>query len=528
MNQQSAHRYEDRLLEFAYGELPAAEARSIEAHVKGCARCTGALREIDGVRRQMSQLAPEPAPEEGLESLLAYAQQAARRAQAGPAPARGVRRWLFGLAGTASLAAVLLVVGVVANRVRPQLPSFAPEALKTAAAREELHAQEAAAPAPPAAEPRSGQGLAPEQERQDKAPAADLPVAGALASEAAGNEDAPQENWRRVEDYKLSTRDAPQYKQAGPDMLDRGQNFVPGRGTRPVLPTAGAQEAARLKSAPLPADGEMTFPPKRSKAPSRAPVAGSGGGFESGSGLGSSSLRKSVPAQYDEDSRVSAQVDDQLAEARQPPPQAEAKSAPLEVARSVGRESSWMAKDKGGASEVAAKEEVAKKVVSATAPSSPTGWAGSKADLSSAPGKAAPAPAPVAAPAAEPPPPPKMRAPAAQELYAAANRARAGSPEEIEALIGALDAGLSGQYRLSALQRLCIRLENQDDARAYDYCSAWANADPGSAVANKRAREAEVRWSARKAKAKPAQAADSFESSPAATTPKPAEPAVKY
>src|SRR4051812_35719838 len=152
MNQQGAHRYEDRLLEFAYGELPVAEARSIEAHVKGCPRCTGALQEIQGVRHQMSQLAPEPAPEAGLDSLFAYAEQAARRAQAGPVPARGVRRWIFGIVGAASLAAVLVVVGVVANR--PDLAPASPASIQKDEARQQVQgqlAQEAAAPPPAAA-----------------------------------------------------------------------------------------------------------------------------------------------------------------------------------------------------------------------------------------------------------------------------------------------------------------------------------------------------------------------------------------
>src|SRR5262249_16606024 len=116
---QPAHRYEDKLLEFAYGELPDAEAKSVEAHVKGCARGAGQLEEIRGVRRQMSALAPQPAPDAGLESLLAYAQQAARRAQAGPEPKRGVRRWMFALVGGASMAAVLVAVGVVSMKTRP-------------------------------------------------------------------------------------------------------------------------------------------------------------------------------------------------------------------------------------------------------------------------------------------------------------------------------------------------------------------------------------------------------------------------
>ncbi|MFP2933239.1 anti-sigma factor family protein, partial [Pyxidicoccus sp. 3LG] len=74
MNPQNLHAHEDRLLDFAYGELPVSEARVVEAHLQGCARCTQALHDIRGVRVTMSQLSPmEPAPDAGLESLLAYA-----------------------------------------------------------------------------------------------------------------------------------------------------------------------------------------------------------------------------------------------------------------------------------------------------------------------------------------------------------------------------------------------------------------------------------------------------------------------
>ncbi|NPC86235.1 zf-HC2 domain-containing protein, partial [Pyxidicoccus fallax] len=104
MNPQNLHAHEDRLLDFAYGELPVPEARVVEAHLQGCARCTQALRDIRGVRATMSQLSTEPAPDAGLESLLAYAQQAARRNAAGPTPKPSRwRRWLLPVVGLASV-----------------------------------------------------------------------------------------------------------------------------------------------------------------------------------------------------------------------------------------------------------------------------------------------------------------------------------------------------------------------------------------------------------------------------------------
>ncbi len=109
-----AHSFEEKLLEFAYGELPGPEARALEAHLSGCPKCTEALGSIRGVRKTMGDLPAEPAPEAGLESLLAFAEQAARRMAAGPAPAPAWwRRWVAPLAGVTALA----VVGVVALEV---------------------------------------------------------------------------------------------------------------------------------------------------------------------------------------------------------------------------------------------------------------------------------------------------------------------------------------------------------------------------------------------------------------------------
>src|SRR5262245_34848199 len=113
----TAHAYEDKLLEFAYGELEPDEARALEAHVKGCGRCTEALGSIRGVRTSMARLADEPAPEAGLESLLAYAGQAARRASAGAPPKRvWWRTWLVSAAGAVSI----VVVGVIGWQVTKQ------------------------------------------------------------------------------------------------------------------------------------------------------------------------------------------------------------------------------------------------------------------------------------------------------------------------------------------------------------------------------------------------------------------------
>ncbi|MDQ3265242.1 MAG: zf-HC2 domain-containing protein [Myxococcota bacterium] len=152
MKQQAAHSHEDKLLDFAYGELPEAEARSVETHLAGCARCAGSLESIRGVRRTMSLLETEPAPDSGMESLLAYAQQTARRIQAGPsAPPSRWRAWVFGLAGAASL----VVVGIVGTTVSKE---FSPQAVIQQKAQVSTPAP-AEEPEPVRAEPAS-EGLA--------------------------------------------------------------------------------------------------------------------------------------------------------------------------------------------------------------------------------------------------------------------------------------------------------------------------------------------------------------------------------
>ncbi len=113
------HQYEDKLLDYAYGELPAHEAAAVDAHVRTCAKCSQALVQIRGVRSVFAPLPMVAAPDAGLESLLAYADQHARRAkETKQAP---WRRWVFAFAS----AAALLVVGVVAVRASDESPQHA-------------------------------------------------------------------------------------------------------------------------------------------------------------------------------------------------------------------------------------------------------------------------------------------------------------------------------------------------------------------------------------------------------------------
>jgi anti-sigma factor RsiW len=125
----------EQLLDYAYGELASNEAKTLEAHLASCPDCTRELDSIRGVRKTFAQLAPEPAPSAGLESLLAYAAQSAQRAQEKPEPRR---RW-FWLAPVGGLLALCLVV-VVADRAQ-MMESASPlaQAEAPAAARQPMN-----------------------------------------------------------------------------------------------------------------------------------------------------------------------------------------------------------------------------------------------------------------------------------------------------------------------------------------------------------------------------------------------------
>ena len=101
-----SHPDDDQLLELAYGEAPAPEARVLRQHVDGCARCRKVLEGIAEVRTAFRSVPTEPAPERGLESLLAYGEQAAARARS----RRGGLRILALLSAATAFALVWLIV----------------------------------------------------------------------------------------------------------------------------------------------------------------------------------------------------------------------------------------------------------------------------------------------------------------------------------------------------------------------------------------------------------------------------------
>lgn len=111
---------EDRLLELAYGELSAREARAVEEHVASCDACRTALARIADTRRLMSALPEEEAPPEGERVLLAAAREAARRPAAAPS-----HRWTSARAwGATAAVAAVLAVGAVSYRLLVLEPGF--------------------------------------------------------------------------------------------------------------------------------------------------------------------------------------------------------------------------------------------------------------------------------------------------------------------------------------------------------------------------------------------------------------------
>jgi hypothetical protein len=139
------HAHEDRLLDFVYGELPPQEAQAVQSHLDGCSRCSEQLAGIRGVRTTMAQLPMESAPDAGLESLLAYAQQAARNAAAGPAPKpTWWRRWLVPAMGVTAVG----LFGVVSVTVSKTMD------LKAEVEAQSVQQKSADAAAPASPEPR--------------------------------------------------------------------------------------------------------------------------------------------------------------------------------------------------------------------------------------------------------------------------------------------------------------------------------------------------------------------------------------
>ncbi len=280
MKPQNAHAQEDRLLDFAYGELPVAEARLVEAHLEGCARCTQALDEIRGVRATMSQLSVEAAPDAGLESLMAYAQQAARRAAAGPEPKPSRwRRWLLPVVGLASVS----TFGIVTFQARsPELtqPDLraaeveAPWAAKDSASAPAEPAAPApapavaAAPAPPPAE----RSFAEPDSDASKAKKWPAPSKSAAKVDLGGMDRLRAEDWANAGSGgglgMRGERESAGKSKRAPSVSarNRAQESAPAAKPAPVLPEGGAmddEESLVLAERRVPDSQAPKFAPPR-------------------------------------------------------------------------------------------------------------------------------------------------------------------------------------------------------------------------------------------------------------------------
>ncbi|MDP1829732.1 MAG: zf-HC2 domain-containing protein [Archangium sp.] len=237
----AAHQYEDKLLEFAYGELPQHEADAVDAHVRGCNRCAQSLSEIRGVRATMARLPLEPAPDTGLESLLAYAEQAAKRSSTKTAPSL----WKRFLAPLASVMA-LVTVGVIAFRANQEFDTTPASAIadQKLAERSKEQAEKPAKLDPVAVATPPADGLVQQQDVTTVAPA---PIVAAAAPDAPAQEEERANKLKGKEGKKAALDDL---NESGGK---RGDVWAP---EPKAVPPQSATRRAQTKSPPIPAGND--------------------------------------------------------------------------------------------------------------------------------------------------------------------------------------------------------------------------------------------------------------------------------
>lgn len=454
MKPQNPHAQEDRLLDFAYGELPVPEARLVEAHLESCARCTQALDDIRGVRATMSQLSVEPAPDAGLESLMAYAQQAARRAAAGPEPKPSRwRRWLLPVVGLASVS----TFGLLTLQARsPELTRANLSAAKASVAKEEL----AVAP--------SADGYAPAVAAPAPAAAPTLPAEGETMGYAA-REGAAEKNSKgadRPREQKLLAEDwANAGSGGGLDMRMRRESQSKAK--------LGPPAAARFPKVDMKAALES------------APMAG-----------------EVAPSALDEESEVASEA----VAPRTPPADSddafdglpERRVADSQAPRSVPpRDSLRLGSTSPAARGAASDDEM-------DAPESKDSLGGVAAQ-----GKAElqrPAPPTASKKAAPPPPPPMKRATATEVTRQARAAFDAGEGARAAGLIrSALASGATGQERWTLLNQLCeFEFALGRRAEGIEACNLVIHEAPASDSARSARRRVARESSANELPAKPA------------------------
>ncbi|NVJ18786.1 zf-HC2 domain-containing protein [Myxococcus sp. AM010] len=455
MKPQNPHAQEDRLLDFAYGELPVPEARLVEAHLEGCSRCTQALDDIRGVRATMSQLSVEPAPDAGLESLMAYAQQAARRAAAGPEPKPSRwRRWFLPVVGLASVS----TFGILTLQARsPELTRPDLSVAKVAVAKEERAA-------PPAAD-----GFSPAAAAPAPAAAPMVPAEAEATGYAAREVTAPKSS-KGAERSREQRRLAEDWANAGSggglDMRIRRESASKAKRGPPAAARAPkADMQAALEPAPMALDG--------------------------------------APSSLDEESEVANESKD-----LQTPPVDRDEASGEQERRVADSQAPWSVPPRDslrlGSTSPAARGAAYDDELDASESKGAPGGAAAQ-------GNAAlqrPAPAPVskkAAPPAAPPPPPMERATVAELSRQARAAFEAGEGARAAGLIrAALAAGATGKERWALLNQLCeFEFALGRRAEGLEACNRVIQEAPASDAARAARRRVERESSVNELPAKP-------------------------
>lgn len=106
----SKHVSQDRLALYAGGDLSIREANAVADHLSGCAECRTALAEFEEMRNLVTSSCREP------ELLDLY--EVRERVNSRLAAAEGRKHWMWGLAGAAAMASVLVSLFII--RQQPQ------------------------------------------------------------------------------------------------------------------------------------------------------------------------------------------------------------------------------------------------------------------------------------------------------------------------------------------------------------------------------------------------------------------------
>lgn len=255
--------FADRLLDLAYGELPAREARAVEAHAASCDGCRAELARIRETRRLMAAL-PDEAPSDGGERILLAA---ARQAVEARAPRRVRATWLWGAAAAFSLVAVAAVSWRIAAMREDALERSDSEALLGGPYASPPPGGPTAPVAPATPDPSAREATAGGASHREVAPApppsARAPEARAIAKSAPAPSQALRERAEAADGPGVRAEEAERFA-AAPEPSDAG-GFA-----EPPAARAAAPEAAAAPQAKRAAPREAAPAPVASSAPRAA------------------------------------------------------------------------------------------------------------------------------------------------------------------------------------------------------------------------------------------------------------------